>query len=215
MERDAFLRRVGGAVRLAEIPDVPDTDPGLLVPDLEAVDLVDRFEAALNDVGGKVHRGDPATVAVRVAAAHGAADYLSWDDSFLPAGVASALAGAGLRRLDSVVPPDRRQEHQQLYHEVALGVTGAEAGLAESGSIVVRSGPGRPRMASVIPTVHLAFLSPADIHRSLAHWASLHAGTIGDAANVVVITGVSRTGDIEMRLNTGVHGPAQVHVVLV
>lgn len=215
MERDAFLRRVGGAVRLAELPDVPDADPGLLVPDLEVVDLVGRFEAALSDVGGELHRGDPAATAVGVAAAHGATSYLSWDDAFLPPGVGTALAGAGLRRLETVVPPDRRQEHQQLYHDVAMGVTGAEAGLAESGSIVVRSGPGRPRMASVIPTVHLAFLRPADIHRSLAHWASLHAGTIGDAANVVVITGVSRTGDIEMRLNTGVHGPAQVHVALV
>lgn len=70
-------------------------------------------------------------------------------------------------------------------------------------------------MASLIPDVHVAFLRRSDIHRSLAHWAAEHGDVLSAHTNVVFITGPSRTGDIEMNLNIGVHGPKQVHVILV
>lgn len=216
MERDQFLGRVRVAAGRAVLPEVPLEDPGLLVPDLPAVDLVEHFTAAVERVGGVVHRGDPAGVAAEVASSHAATAFLAWDDDQLPVrGVVDGLVAAGLQLVDSTVPIEGSVEHQLGYGDVTLGVTGAFAGFAESGSIVVASGPGRPRMASLIPTVHVAVLRQHDIHRSLAHWAAAHPGFMASHTNVVFISGVSRTGDIEMKLNTGVHGPKHVHIVLV
>ena len=216
MEADAVLARVPSAVGRAVLPEVPLDDPGILVPDLAPVDLVERVAEAVARVGGVVHHGDPAAVAVHLAHAHGATTFLAWDDDQLPVpGVVDAVVAAGCRRLDAPVPVDGRIDHQMGYMDVVLGVTGAVAGFAESGSIVVASGPGRPRMASLIPSVHLAVLRTSDIHRSLAHWAAGEAAFLASHTNVVFITGVSRTGDIEMKLNTGVHGPKHVHVVVV
>jgi L-lactate dehydrogenase complex protein LldG len=216
MERDAFLRRVRAAVGSAQLPDVPGDDPGLLVPRLPPVDPVERFASSLALVGGILHEGDPVRAVVEIAGHHGATTFLAWDDEHLVPGVVTALEGAGLTRVGAEVPTGAgRTGHQAGYLDVALGVTGAEAGFAESGSIVVRSGRGRARLASVIPAVHVALLRRADIHRSLAHWADSHGHTLAQSANVVFITGISRTGDIEMRLNTGVHGPAHLHVVLI
>ena len=216
MEREAFLARVRSSVGRAVLPEVPLDDPGVLVPDLPDVDLVERFAEAVGRVGGIVHHGDATVVAVDVAREHGASTFLSWDDDQIPApGVVAVLEAAGLTRVDSAVASESRLEHQLGYIDVTLGVSGAFAGFAESGSIVVASGPGRPRMASLIPTVHVAVLPKTDIHRSLAHWAADNSSFLASHTNVVFITGVSRTGDIEMKLNTGVHGPKHVHIVLV
>ena len=53
------------------------------------------------------------------------------------------------------------------------------------------------------------------IDRTLAHWAHRRAESAAETANLVLVTGPSRTGDIEQQLNLGVHGPRHVHVVLV
>lgn len=216
MNRDPFLAAVRTAVTASRLPEVPADDPGLHVPDLAEVDMLAAFGGALEKVSGELHDGPALETVLEIARSHGADTFLSWDDARLPIdGVVAGLEAAGFRRLDAEVPRDERREHQMSYLDVVLGVTGAEAGFAETGTIVVRSGPGRPRMASLIPTVHVALLPRGAIHRSLAHWAHGAAPSLATDTNVVFITGVSRTGDIEMRLNTGVHGPEYVHVILV
>ncbi len=215
MERDAFIARVKAAARAARLPDADP--PGLVVPDLPEVDLTEAFVAALGRVGGVAHRDDPVEVVLALADRLGTSEYLGWDDEWLPPGVGAGLRHGGLSALAGDVPSDAegRRRHQSGYFDVVLGVTGAEAGFAETGTVVIRSGPGRPRMASLIPEVHVVILAEEAICRSLAHWAEANAGAIVDAANVVFVTGPSRTGDIEMRLNVGVHGPREVHVILV
>lgn len=216
MEREAFLARVRAAVAIDRVPGPPAEDPGLLVPSLPTVDLVERFTEALQAVEGVVHTEDPAGVIAEVAARHEATEYLSWDPEQLPVtGLLDELDRRGLRRVEAAVPAEGRADHQLSYRGLRLGITGAEAGLAESGSIVLRSGPGRPRMASLVPLVHVALLPAGRLHRSLAHWAAEEAGSAAEAANLVVISGPSRTGDIEQHLTLGVHGPKHVHVVLV
>ncbi|MEX2424382.1 MAG: lactate utilization protein [Acidimicrobiia bacterium] len=215
MERDEFLSRVRAARAAALLPRHPADDPGLLVPELEAGDLVDMFTARVHEAEGIVHRVSDLTEAsgqvVDIARRYESQTFMSWDGF---SGVDAELAAAGLRRVDGTVPANDRLAHQSAYSELDLGITGAEAGFAESGTIVLRSGPGRPRMASLIPLVHVALVGVGDLHRSLSHWAEDHAAGIADAANVVFITGPSKTGDIEQHINVGVHGPRYVHVLL-
>ena len=97
-----------------------------------------------------------------------------------------------------------------------LGVTGAVAAIAATGSLVLDSRAAGGRVASLLPTVHLCVASvntllptPADVLRRL--------GSATDALppSLVLVTGPSRTGDIEQLLTLGAHGPTALHVVLV
>jgi L-lactate dehydrogenase complex protein LldG len=218
VEREPFLDSIRRSLTSARFPRIEDSDPGLLVPDLGDADLTDHFAAALERADGTLHTADPVDVITRIARRLDTDRFMSWDADQLPVpDLIETLAGAGLARIehDHGHADDGRRRRMTDYRSLMLGITGAEAGFAESGSIVVRSGPGRPRMASLIPAVHVALLSRAAIHRSLAHWAATMAPEMATATNVVFISGPSRTGDIEMRLNKGVHGPGEVHVVLV
>lgn len=217
MDRDAFLTRVGRAVMAAALPVPPTVSEAL--PELDQTDLQTLFRARAMEVSTVVHgpvtrHGTPRAIA-GIASGHDARTFIAWDD--LPvSGIPSALTSAGLTRIDAQVPSgEERSGHQLGYLRLDIGVTGADAGLAESGSIVLSHGPGRARMASLVPEVHIAVLEVGLIQRSLAHWAHQSPGLPGDTANLVVVTGPSRTGDIELHLNLGVHGPRHLHVVLV
>ena len=94
-------------------------------------------------------------------------------------------------------------------------MTGAFALLADTGSLVLTSGKGRPRLASLLPPVHVALVRRDQLVPSLGALFTSHPRLAAEAANLVVITGPSRTADIEMTLTRGVHGPRSVHVVFV
>ena len=216
MDRDAFLARVGQSAMTAHIPEalaVPDR-----LPDLDLEDLQALFRERAQDVDAVVHgavgrHGVPRAVA-GIAAGHHCRSFMAWED--LPAsGVASALTAMGLERVNGEVPIDARIEHQMEYRDLDLGITGATVGLAESGSVVLDHGPGRPRMASLVPEVHVALLDLTLVERTLAHWAHKRPEAVTDTANLVIVTGPSRTGDIEQQLTLGVHGPKHVHIVLI
>lgn len=216
MDRDAFLARVGQAAMTAVLPESPSVPERL--PDVEVEDLVTLFRERAQAVDGVVHgpvgrHGAPVVVS-GIAAGHGCQTFMAWDELPSP-GVASALTAEGLERIPHDVPNGDRLSHQLGYLPLTLGVTGALAGLADSGSLVLSHGPGRPRMASLVPEVHVALLEVASIDQMLAHWAHKHPEAVSDTANLVMVTGPSRTGDIEQALNLGVHGPRHVHIVLI
>jgi len=96
-----------------------------------------------------------------------------------------------------------------------IGITGADAGIAATGSLILRSGPGRPRAASLLPPVHVAILHRERITQSIESWLAENGTSLSDSANTVFVSGPSRSGDIEMILTLGVHGPGEVHIVLV
>jgi L-lactate dehydrogenase complex protein LldF len=94
-----------------------------------------------------------------------------------------------------------------------VGVTGTICGLADTGSVLIADGEGNPLQASLIPEIHIAVLHTSDILPSLADAMTLPA--VSESRSAVVITGPSRTGDIEMSHTIGVHGPGEVQVFLV
>jgi L-lactate dehydrogenase complex protein LldG len=199
-----------------------DPGAGSPVPDLEGDDLTDRFCRRLTEVDGEAHRVSSSDEALRVVldlvARHEARSGLAWHQARLPLpGLRTAVAAAGVEFLDDEVPddPDGRQAHQDGYLPLDIGITGADGGLAESGSLVLEAGPGRPRMASVIPLVHVAILDSRLISPSLSHWVVDNPAAATRSSNLVFVTGPSRTADIEQVLNLGVHGPRHLHVVVI
>lgn len=95
------------------------------------------------------------------------------------------------------------------------GLTEAVAGLAETGTVVLSAGPGRSQLASLLPPVHLAVLRARDLHANLEAWLAAGGGdTVRKAPAVMLVSGPSRTADIELTLTIGVHGPAKMVVFL-
>ena len=100
-----------------------------------------------------------------------------------------------------------------------VGITGVDAALAGTGSLVLAAGPGKPRQASLVPPVHIAVLTTDQIVPNLDEWAAAQRASgfqqIRSASSVVVISGPSRTGDIANIPVRGVHGPGQLHILIV
>ncbi len=218
MDREQFLQRVRTASRSSGLPPVPRDAPGGLVPVVPSDDLIDRFIERVRMVDGSAEVASDTEDAIgivrTIVESYGAETYLTWDEDQLPVdGLLGRLPG---RRVSAEIAADvtARLDHQSGYMELVVGITGADAGLAESGSIVLTAGPGRPRMASAIPLTHIALLRAQDIVPTLSHWVAAHPEAPARTSNLTVITGPSRTADIEQVLNLGVHGPKHLHVVI-
>ena len=100
-----------------------------------------------------------------------------------------------------------------------MGLTGADYAVAETGSVVIIPRRGLSRLVSLVPPIHIALVRPQDLvatlddvflFRRLAYYRN--GGDGGRYLNF--ITGPSRTADIEQRLVVGVHGPKEVHLIL-
>jgi len=106
---------------------------------------------------------------------------------------------------------------RDVFFACDLAISGVDYLIAETGSLVILSSEGAPRSLSLLPPVHIAVAERSQIIPDLF---DLFDGRLpGDARSmascVSLITGPSKTGDIELRLVTGVHGPGELHVVLV
>jgi len=107
-------------------------------------------------------------------------------------------------------------ESRAAKDEDAIGITGAFAAIAETGTLMLLSGAGTPSSNSLLPETHIAVVA---MQRIVPHmedaWALLRAehGTPPRAVNF--ISGPSRTADIEQTIVIGAHGPYRVHIILV
>ncbi len=143
---------------------------------------------------------------------------LTWDfskDEMLP-NLAERLRAAGYTLLDGKLPPDNpaRLEKIQAYAAAPAGLSGALAALADSGTLVIPSGNGRPLLASLLPPIHIAILREGDIYPDMQSWiAAGGRQTIANAGSLALVSGPSRTADIEMTLTIGVHGPGKAVVI--
>ncbi|MBV8392492.1 MAG: lactate utilization protein, partial [Alphaproteobacteria bacterium] len=99
-----------------------------------------------------------------------------------------------------------------------VSITGAFAGIAETGTIVTVSGPEHPVTLNLLPDTHVVIVEEADIVEGYEEvWARLRArfGKNAMPRTVNTITGPSRTGDIEQAIELGAHGPRRMHIVVV
>lgn len=99
-----------------------------------------------------------------------------------------------------------------------VSVTGAFAGIAETGTLVMASGPDHPVTLNLLPDTHVVVLREVDIVGGYEDvWARLRARYGKDCMprTVNTITGPSRTGDIEQTIELGAHGPRRMHILVV
>jgi L-lactate dehydrogenase complex protein LldG len=185
--------------------------------------LVERFTQEAVAAGGVLHgplEHDDALAAV-AAIVHdsGTPRVLAWHPAAL--GLAAAwqqLAELGVTAECPHLPADAAQRAGVLAEldDVAVGLTSAVGALADTGTLVLASGRDRPRLAWLLPPVHVALVHIRDIRADMASFFADSSLVLpGDAAHLAFVTGPSRTADIELTLTRGVHGPKSVHIVLV
>lgn len=195
-----------------------------LTPDPQS--LIDKFANELRSLSGTfipVARADVPALVAALMDERKATALLAWDQAHLPVpGVLDYLKEEGLMVVEADLPHEEPARSQQLaaVEKVTIGLTGADAVLADTGTLALRSGPGRPRLASLSVRTHIALFTPNQLYPSwAAWWENLpdKAGWVSDASrssSVTLISGPSRTADIEMTLTVGVHGPGELIAIL-
>lgn len=219
--------RAGGSP--AEIPD-----RGQVGYQGAGDDLLARFRAEFAAAGGHLHVvADSASSARlildlvharsirRVLLGYGdVIDALSITEPLRNAGVEVVALSGGL------TPPEpcdsqgadapRSDAGRKEWFAATLGVSGADYLLAETGSVIQASRPDQPRSLSLLPPIYIAVAQRRQLLPDLFDlFAAFDTGLEGLPACLSIITGPSKTGDIELRLVTGVHGPGEIHVVLI
>jgi L-lactate dehydrogenase complex protein LldG len=207
--RSAILDRVRRAQATARIPSAraensaereraePTRDRllAIFLRELTALGVEHHVEASAEDVG------------IRVRSIVDGRSVFAWDRDRLPYDVGGVLAGASAGVTTGASP-----RTDQAAAEI--GVTGCDAAIAETGSLVVLSGPGKPRAASLLPLVHVCVVRLDDLRASMEQFFEERASDIAASACCTFITGPSRTADIELTLTLGVHGPGKVIVIV-
>ncbi len=105
-------------------------------------------------------------------------------------------------------------DFREVAEKAEIGLSTAEWAIAETGSLVLEHGPGKGRTVTLLPPTYVAVVPVERILRTVPEAIEKYAGGVLPA-NVCFHTGPSRSGDIEMSLFIGMHGPGDVHVVLV
>jgi L-lactate dehydrogenase complex protein LldG len=215
--RDAFLQRVRHAVaegnRAGHAPALPAR--GGLGYQGAGPDPVARFVQELTAAGGVAHLvPDRAAAAAKVAElvrARGARRVLLGRGRVLDSlPLADVLARAGVEVTPAAkLPPG---DCRGPLFAADVGISEPDHLIAETGSLAVAASPEEPRSLTLLPPVHVAVADHARLLPDL--FDLLGRYPTGLPSCLALITGPSKTGDIELRLVTGVHGPGEVHVVL-
>jgi L-lactate dehydrogenase complex protein LldF len=165
---------------------------------------IDRFRDEFTALGGKFTACTQADLPKKISTLlqeKGISEVMAWESDQLPEGFVEELHNARIR-LDHGSHP-----------QIRAGITGVAAACAETGTIIITSGSGRPLSTSLLPEIHIAILRESDIYENLPQVFELRE--VQEAASVSLISGPSRTADIEMTLTIGVHGPGEIYVFCV
>lgn len=208
--REAFFARISAALDQPRDtpPPPPDTSAARVTHATE--DLVALFAKRAQEAGMLVHRAARAQLVSQIAELLSTlrAQNVAISDCPDSGELRERLVSRGI----GLIPSDAPAEP---HFTADAGISGIIAAIAETGSLVCASGPGRPRATSLIPPVHIAIVLRSQIVPDLLdYFAHDAAFAFRDSSGVVLITGPSKTADIEGILITGVHGPREVHIFL-
>ncbi|MBE7529813.1 MAG: lactate utilization protein [Chloroflexi bacterium] len=200
--RDEILNRLQQVQRDETLP--PPWQSRRDFPELAA-----RFRQALTAVKGEVHQVDS------LAAAYDLTNQLLRQMAAEKVVVNDERPLPNLPRLPHITYHQVGQEDETLRAFCAsadAGLTSADAALAETGTVILTSGPGKSRLASLLPPVHIALVPITALTTDLFTWAASFNRQL--PANLNFISGPSKTADIEQTMAVGVHGPKRFIVIL-
>jgi L-lactate dehydrogenase complex protein LldG len=209
--------KTGILTRLRAAPP-PAASPAAAFPvrrfDWDPTERLARFQERLEAVHGQVQRV-------------GADWPLVLHDLLRQRGVTDLLCGAGGPVVSTLqgawpVPAAIRLQHYQapiehwragLFDQVQAGFTGCRGAIAETGTLVLWPDSHEPRLLSLVPPIHVVLLDTAAIFTTFAELLDAQGWAHGLPTNALLITGPSKSADIEQTLTYGVHGPKELIVL--
>ncbi len=223
--RDRILNKLREARRPFE--DAPPR-PAAYMPVTQLTDtspdaLLEKFTEMLVGLSGEVYvvEGDQAACdkVLELLASHEATHILAWDFAHIPInGLDVAIRDAGIEITQPTLQDDSRPDVIAKIDGAQVGITGVDAAIATTGTLAVSTGPGRGRIPTVLPPVYIPIITLDQLVPNIEAWLADERADgmtkMRDRANVAFISGPSRTGDIEMELILGVHGPGVVQAVV-
>ena len=243
-ERDRFLATVRGALGhdAAGVPVQAPEATGMSLDATSVSEraraILDDAEARGDELLSVLERtaGTSGWVVARAATPEDAADYVAtlarkleaksilrsghtvFDDVDVDSGLSADGAEVTVMAMrgDGDADADRSMLRGTAV-DAQMGVTGVDYAVAETGSCVLLAREGVSRLVALLPPVHVAIVRKGQVLPSLDELFTLRRDAfLGDdlGAYMNIITGPSRTADIEQTIVTGVHGPGDVHMVL-
>jgi L-lactate utilization protein LutC len=234
--REEMLGRIRGSLRRPDLgsrpSDLSSWPPlGAVMPEIASGDLALRFEDELGKAGGSTHsvrnRAEISDVLTKILNG-GRADgvVLSRNPllgrlrltTILRSLEVPAWAPPGAQPGDIDVGSEQARQYRDRCFSAAAGITGVDFALAETGSLILTSNTEGSQLSSLAPPIHIAFYLRSQILGTLEEVLQGLAISGAEAASgrsIVFVTGTSRTADIEQILIRGVHGPREMHAILV
>jgi L-lactate dehydrogenase complex protein LldG len=181
-------------------------------------DVAARFRDEFAAAGGHPHlvadRDAARSLLVDLLRARSIRRVFAGQDNVLAAlGVGESLRAEGFEVVLAGTPEAERRE---TIFQAEAGVSGVDYLIAETGSVILASRPEQPRALSLLPPLHVAIAERAQLLPDLFDLFAVRGTNQQEVpACLSIVTGPSKTGDIELRLVTGVHGPGEIHVILI
>jgi L-lactate dehydrogenase complex protein LldG len=197
--------------------------PVIPVPDASTDGLIERFVREMDLLKGTALpvQGDHAAIEaiLKLLREHQVTHILSWDFAHIPVqGLEQAIRDAGIHITVPALHEDRAPEYMEWLGSAKVGISGADAAIAMTGTLVLSTGEGRGRTPTVLPPIWIAVVTAEQVLPRLEDWLKQERArgmsTVYERANLAFVTGPSRTGDIEMQLVLGVHGPGTEYVII-
>ena len=210
MSREAILAKVRTALgrspgqAIAELPPVR-----LRMPQMDPETRIARMLSAVQALAGNTLRAaSPAEARAYVAAVlQGKTAVVS---------NAPYLRECGIADLPGVQSGFTEAAKLRAQCAIAdVGISSADYALADTGTLVMLASPAEARLISLLPPVHIAVLPKDRLLSGLDELFTILPRPADRTSSMVLITGPSRTADIEQILVRGVHGPGEIHVVVV
>ena len=210
MSRDAILHRVRTALGRESGAAVPEPPPARIrIPETDMETRIASLRARIEALAGETSRvPSPQEARALVAAAIMGKTAVASNAPF--------LAECGITELPEVRSGIADSaELRRLCAAAGVGITSADYALADTGTLVLLASPREARLISLLPPAHIAVLPKDRILTGLDELFSLLPLPAGQTSSMVLITGPSRTADIEQILVRGVHGPGKITVIVV
>lgn len=210
MARETILHRVRTALGRSEGQAVPDAPAvRLWIPQVEHELRIRSVQRAVEALAGRTHHvASPDEARASVAAALAGRSAVASNAPFLAHCGITGLPGVRTGFHDAA-------ELREACATAGAGITSADYVLADTGTLVMLSSAEEARLISLLPPAHIAVVPTDRILTGLDELFSVLPNPGDVTSSMVLITGPSRTGDIEMTLVRGVHGPGEITVVLV
>ena len=204
-------------LRAATTAPLPSPDAAIAahyasLPRTAKADLAREFAEKITAWHAEVHvvpRGAWVEKLKEVTAAKGIASLL-----YAPATAhGKALEGAGVQGLKPYDKPIDGWK-QELFENVDAAITGTRGAIAETGTMIVWPDADEPRLMSLVPPIHIALVDADAVMPTLYDAITQQGWSQGLPTNALLITGPSKTADIQQTLAYGAHGPKELIVLL-